>query len=249
MNKYLEKIAKEYSDERKSTNVGLGVGHFFTGGLATVAGSYVGTKPILNSIGKPGNVDKGTLRKVLKANKDLDVTFSSHKATKGTKYHHSEVIHSDMGPYFINKNHKDLGRGGLYKNYIHSGKAKNLDVIMHELGHAKAVKNGDYQLGSSKLPGHVMTGSGVGSLLLAHPATSGAAWVAPLASVVPMLRSEGLANKHAYNLIKTHGGKPMANKFLKGVAAKNMVGYASGAIANSAYLYGLHRLSKKIGDE
>ena len=79
MNKYLEKIAEEYSEDRYYANLRAAGAHFLTGGLAAMGGNYVGSRPILSSIHQKGNVDKGTLRKILRDNKDLEVTFISIK--------------------------------------------------------------------------------------------------------------------------------------------------------------------------
>lgn len=248
MNKYLEKIAKEYSDDRYNANRLAAAGHFFTGDAAAVAGNHLGIKPITKALGQTGSVDKSTLRKILKDNKDLDVTFSAHKAAKGTRYNASSLKIDGIGPYFMDRDNKNLSKGPLGKNYIHGAKTKNLDFIVHEIGHAKAISQGKYQMSAASASQHLGTGSLLGTAMLAHPATAGAAWVAPLAASAPGLYSEGLANHNGYKMIAKHGGKPMANRFLRGVAAKNMLGYASAGLANSAYLYGLHRLAKSSSE-
>lgn len=249
MNKYLLKLASfEDENDKDAVRAGLALTHFSTGiPVFTHSHNYIADRSI-NNLDKPsGNVDKRTIRRILKADKNLDVTFSRHKATKGTGWSPKDLNFS--GPAFIEKDNPGLGGKHLNKNYIHTKGLKNMDVLIHELGHLKATKSGKFQSNSHNLNIGSNGGSLVGSAMLLHPETSKYAWMAPLAGVAPVVYSEGVANHQGYKLLKQHGTKLMANRFLKGIAARNMIGYAGGAVTNSAYLYGLHRLGKHLNNE
>lgn len=250
LNKYLEKIAEDYSEDRYVGNAAgaavhaLGLGH-----LAVVGGTHLGTIPIIKDVqaGK-GNVNKSTLRKILKGNRDLDVTFSRFKATKGTYFDPNSLNFNSVSPSALPKDHPDIPKGMITKSYIYPGNSrnKNFDYIAHELGHIKAYKKGKYQQTNADFNKNQGIGSLAGSALLAHPATAKYAWTAPLLGSVPSLVSEGHANRYAYNMIKQHGGSSMANKFLRRSVTKNMLGYAAPGIANSALLYGMHKLTQQV---
>ena len=51
MNKFLEKIAEEYSEDRHTANQIAAGTHLFTGGLAAAVGNHFGIKPVMATVG------------------------------------------------------------------------------------------------------------------------------------------------------------------------------------------------------
>jgi len=139
----------------------------------------------------------------------------------------------------------------MKKNYINmkspftGKKVGNLDIALHELGHAKdfegkskfvnSLKQTSYRLSSRA---HKMgLGAMAGGLMLQNDKTKDYAWTAPIITAAPMLRGEAAANYHGYKMLKQHGTSAMKKKFLTGVAAKNMLSYGSGVAASALALH------------
>jgi len=245
MNKYLEKIAKNTEGERRSSlRQSLGGLNFFLPGtaIAGVAGSALVHKPIMSEVNRADfPIHKPTLKKILK-HENLNVTKSPNKAYKGAiNLDHMHEVAKIDSPLLLTK------QPGMSKHLVDMKGSKNMGVLAHELGHAKATNKGHYQTTNPK---HVVAGSTggeiVGNLMLLSPHTSGLAWTAPILGSAPNLVSEGVANYHGYDMLKRHGGKEMANKFLKRIASKNMLNYAGRGLGQAAYLYGMHKLFKHI---
>ena len=245
MNKYLEKIAKTTEEERQSSlRQSLGALNFFTPGTsaAGVTGAILAHKPIVSEVTRTDfPIHKPTLKKILK-HENLNVTKSPNKAYKGNiNPDHMNEVRKIESLLLLRR------QPGMSKHLVDMKGSKNMGVLAHELGHAKAINKGHYQTTNPK---HVVAGSMggeiVGNLMLLSPHTSGLAWTAPILGSAPDLVSEGVANYHGYDMLKRHGGKEMANKFLKRIASKNMLNYAGRGLGQAAYLYGMHKLFKHI---
>jgi hypothetical protein len=254
-NKYLTKIAE---NQEKSEGVGKRVGKALLSGtlLGPVAAgtpvAYLANRAghhLLNTeMNAKGNADLGTVKKFMKDNKlHNKVTFNNrehslHKSkmplmdrlrVQATEYHGFAAYHP---------NHS----GG--KAHITGVRGKNKDVLMHELGHAKdfnshsSVKRVGMHI--ARHPHSHAAFGAAGALMLSNDKTRD---YAPLASAVPgalMLREEAAANYHAFKGIKAHKGAHAGNKFLKGMARKNMINYGLSAAAPVAGMYA----AKKIMD-
>lgn len=224
--------------------------------------------PVMRTLDETPSLDKSTLRKILRDNKDLNTTFSTRKAFgkndkayanmfrgKGPAFFSEDLREFTAGVY--RKTGQDPGALGdkLHKDYIHmggtnpfsKGRVKNIDVALHELGYARDYANLGKLKGintgaltaSRLLPGNLMGGA-----MLQNDKTKDYAWTAPLITQAPTLRSEAAANYNGYNMIKKHGTKAMQNKFLR-LAGKNMLGYSGGAIAGAAVLHGINKIMNK----
>ncbi len=134
------------------------------------------------------------------------------------------------------------------KNYIHS-MLPNTDVQAHEMGHAVDYSKGNLamkrHLGSVGKLLHGAPSAAIGGALLGSEKTRDYAWMAPLVASAPVIREEFMANKHGYDLIKKHGGKP--GKFL-GLAAANLLGYAAAPAIASGALAGIN-IARRKGEE
>lgn len=270
-NRYLEKIAEKQKEgphpigSAIAGTLGAGFAAGTIGGIARAAGSM----PIVKSMHETPSMDRSTLRKILRDNKDLNTTFSPRKAFgKNDKAYRSSF--AGRGPAFFSeearqfahsmakKKYSDPGfiKDKLNRNYVHMGgidpssdrRIKNIDIALHELGHArdgihlgKKLKLVETKIRrvSNRVPG-----SFIGGAMLQNDNTKDYAWTAPLIKAAPTLRSEAAANYHGYNMIKKHGTKAMQNKFLR-IAGKNMLGYSGGALASAAVLHGINKLTNK----
>jgi hypothetical protein len=237
MNKYLEKIAAEAD---KGDGFWKRVGKdFVTGtaiGSAGLGVSHLANTSLDKDLGSKGVGRVDTLRKMKRDHK-LDITASSKKAfgmgrkAAGNKFDH-------YGPFYAHKGFKDIP-GGPSRNYIHTGGTKNVGILAHELGHAVSHKN--VGTTSRVIQGVSRRGGAAaglaGSVMLLNDKTKDKAWMAPAVVALPTLLEEGNANRHAYNAFKKHEGKHVANKFLKTIAAKNMVGYGAKTVGAAGALY------------
>ena len=140
--------------------------------------------------------------------------------------------------------YKDTSRP-YTKNYIHSV-FPNTDVQAHEMGHAVDYSKGNRAIKSGlSMAGRILHGTpaaAIGGALLGSENTRDYAWAAPLVGAAPVLREEFMANKHGYDLIKKHGGKP--GKFL-GLAAANLLGYAAVPSIAAGTLAGINHARRK----
>lgn len=269
-NRYLEKIAEKQKEGPHPIGSAI-AGTLGAGFASAVVGNAVqgaASMPIMKSMHETPGMDRSTLRKILRDNKDLNTTFSPRKAF-GKNEQAYRYSFRGRGPAFFSDDlrkfqagmmrnaGKDPGFIGdkLHKDYVHMGgtdtfsgkRIKNIDIALHELGHArdfsrlgklKGVNSGAL-IASKFMPGNL-----VGGAMLQSDKTKDYAWTAPLIKAAPTLRSEAAANYHGYNMIKKHGTKAMQNKFLR-IAGKNMLGYSGGALASAAVLHGINKLTNK----
>lgn len=249
MNKYLEKIAEETKSKKLNSLQKFGIG--YTGLIAGGAAGGVASQASLKSLGKDltskGSVDKATIKKILK-NENLDVTFSAAKS--GNR--RIESLGRFVGPFAMHKGMTE----GLTKNYIGrkigplgpnpDAKIKNLDTIVHELGHIKDFNSYKNIKSLATVRKFSNVGSSVGGLIgagmLTNDKTKDYAPIAPLVLNAPILHGEAAANYHGYKMLGRHGTKHMQNQFLKKLVTKNTINYLSMPATLGLGLYGAKKL-------
>lgn len=255
MNKYLEKIASkvEKNDHHVLKGLAGGAGAFVGG----VAASNASALPLIREIAQHHRFSQGALKKVMRDNKDLNVTFSPHKAMKRATQEHKDTFVKGLdkaGPHYASEDYMKQVGGG-HKAYVHnkySGReVKNHTVLMHELGHArdkailkaknsKAVKG----LGAAGLVArrlHLGTIAGTG--MLASEKYKDKAWIAPLVGSLHHIRSEAAANYHGHKIVSKHVPH-MKGKFGR-LAALNTLNALAMPITQSAILHHLgHKKDK-----
>ena len=256
---------------------GAGVG--IAGTLAGAATTDAVNRNVFKSIHTKGVVDRGTLKKVLK-HENLDTTFSPYRASGGNRALSTGLIveGKKSGPIYVNKHsvNEDLKRdhpnlnARMNKHFVNMkyspyhnphgwspgdnrSPVRNLDIAMHELGHAKDLNNRK-KLGflgikpglarSLNSPVAHLRGAAVGAALLSNKHTEDLAPVVPLALAVPALAPELRANYHAARMIARHGNKTMAAKYLANLGLKNTLSYGGMAFGTSAGLYAAKKLIK-----
>jgi hypothetical protein len=254
MNKYLEKIAANKEDEPKPIN---GWGKAGLGYLGASAGMFAAqpvsshfTKKVMHEMDhEHGISNHGTVRKFMRDN-----NFNRHNMTLNHRDHVRENL-GHLPPEYhalhqfhdspAELSHPDTGHHMLLGTRSKkTGKLRNMDVMMHELGHAKDFSTHGHLKQKAQLFGNRMGN---------HAALAGVAAMssektrdyAPLAAAVPgalVLRSEAMANYHAYHGIKAHKGAQAANKFLTHFVPKQMAGYVAGTMGPAAGLYGANKL-------
>jgi hypothetical protein len=254
MNKYLEKIAANMSEKDKHKPVGVG-SRLALGYLGAAAGMGVGgyavpllSKDIIHKMdNEHGISDHGTVRKFMRDN-----GMGKHNTTLNHRSHISKKL-----PWEIRDHHRNSDSPSEYTHPAtgehvvagmrnkQNGKLRNMDVAMHELGHAKdfsthvKIKNHLQRFGNTK-------GAAMGLVGVAAMGNEHTRHYAPLAAALPgaaILRAEGMANYHAYKGIKAHKGAKAANKFLTHTVSKQMLPYAAAAAVVPA---GLHAANKII---
>lgn len=264
-NKYLTKIAENLEEKKDphKVNVGKAVGGTFLGQLAAnipaiVGSHYVGQSLLTEGIKEQGAATKSTIKKTIRDN-NLNVTFSKNV--------HKNIDHNFKGPkdimfhpdavgnlrYLIGPHYVHLEDQGYKKNQIYGGgrNAKNLDVAMHELGHAMDFQKHGPLKRKALMAGHEFTQGKFGLATLAATSamntddrTAPYAVLVPTAAYAPELRSELVANINAYKSIKKYQGRQAANKALK-TLGKSFGSYgfkAAGPIVGTALAsHYLHR--------
>jgi len=261
-NVYLTKISADKSKKKDTSEFhpGKALGATVAGGIAGIpfalGGRKVGRDLLHNISTSKGESDLGTLKKMMRDNK-LNTTFNHRthaeesilpkKGASGYDFARLNIDaakHGGLGPVYL---HSTMFGGK--KNFIggvksHGKSTVNKDTIMHELGHAKDLKN----FGKAKLVSGVV-GNKLGPLAtmaaLSHDKTRDYAVPIAAVSVLPTLRNEAAANYHAYKGIEAHKGVGSANKFLKRVVSKNMGNYGLMAAGTVASTYA----AKKIMDK
>lgn len=291
MNRYLEKIAKEYLVRTEEDNpdvgnkIGTGIGTAVVAGAVNKKISPLLQNPIMKYLNnKDGQIPHEVLEK-MKADvlprTNTTMRLSEVGGTPafrnminlmgaGSPFYADKegLVTSQKRMHFLSKATKPLaklvkaigfdvpvydnefktGSKPFTKNYLHFDH-HNTDVIAHELGHAVDMNTGPakfkkalYSAGA-RLSG--LPSAAIGGAMLTNEKTRDYAWMAPVVASMPTLHSEAMANKHAYNLIKKHGGNP--KKFL-GLAAANMLGYAAKPLLTGGTIAGINHLRRK-GEE
>lgn len=212
-------------------------------GVGGTVGSMVAGESSMGLVNKPGATTKGTVRRFLKDNPQLGVTFSPHKQNKGLKGV-SDVWHlvgiprkfkkDKSNPYYF----PTKAFGAKY-NYINSP-VRNLDVAMHELGHAKDLaRRSKLGLIAPNLIAPI-AGTAWTYKMLQNEDTVKYAPAGAIVGMAPTLLAEAQANRHGYNAIKKYQGKASANKFLKKIVTRNTGSYWAipAALGAGSYLAG-----------
>lgn len=265
MNKYLEKIAEETKKDKKK-NMGVLAGGVVGLGstVASMEGARLAQKPIINALDETPTIDRATWKKIIRSNKDLNVTTSVHGAFKDSgpsnaKRDEYRSASGSAGPHYFDKDvAKRFGFGDLKKSVIRmrhpftGGNVKNTDVGLHELGHAadyrrssKPVRMAKVYSGiASKLVSTTGAGHLAGGVMLGGEKTKDKAWMAPLIAAAPMVESEAAANYHGYKMLKPHGTAAMKSSF-RTLAAKNMLGYMTHPTLGAGSLYLANKLFNK----
>lgn len=271
MNKYLEKIAESFTDKQMGAAT---IGTIGGVGAMGVAGHHA-TKPLIKQMRSKGPMTKQELRRVLRHNKDVNVTFSAHKAfgDKATAEHFKNMM-SRHGPFYagdeIRQRMHSFGVGGgkmyhkpMKKGFVNmkdfGGKksVKDLTVALHEMGHAKDFHSGGNKyISALKRTGHGastlahQSGLGIlaGGVMSLNDKTKDYAWAAPVVAAAPLLRSEAAANYHGYQMSKNHISKASRNHFLR-TAGKNMLGYGAPVAAGAGVIYAANKLMHRKDDK
>jgi hypothetical protein len=269
MNKYLKQIVKT-AESFKDRHIGAAAVGTIGGVYAGMAVSGPANGPISKAMHRDGPMTHGELRKVLKANKDLNTTFSVHRAFKGSPEaaHHVKSHLGKAGPFFagdeirqIFSHDPDKGKyfsKPMHKNFVNmklpggKGNVKDLTIALHELGHAKDFNTGSKLLRRAKNISHMGSsfahksglGVAIGGAMSLSDKTKDYAWTAPVVAAAPLLRSEAAANYHGYQMSKNHISKASRNSFLR-LAGKNMLGYGAPVAAAAGAIYGANKLFNK----
>lgn len=247
-NKYLEKVAetkKKESNWQLDKALPVIIGGTVAGHLVGATGAY-STLKTMKAVDSPhSEADIGTIKKMVRDNK-LDVSFN-------TRTHNINKVYSDTSTSIngaLHEQHRKAikgmvhpafvpGFGKVQKSFIAGVKSykgtANKDVIMHELGHAKDFsKHKNLKVGTL----HAGRLGGLASkLALTNKKTEKYSIPIAVASTLPTLRSEGMANYHAYKGIQAHKGSASANRFLKRLVPHQMAGYAGTALGTVAGAY------------
>lgn len=208
-------------------------------GLAGMLGSRVAGESLLGKLKQKGVTTKSTVKKFMKENPQMDVTFSPHKANKGLGIFGPRAHKDPLNPYYA-----PLKAFGGKKNFINSP-VKNLDVAMHELGHAKDMA------GKSKMRMLVprilapVAGTALTYKMLQNEDTAKYAPAGAILGASPTLLAEAQANRHAYNAILKHQGKGAARKFLKSIVSRNTASYWAVPLAVAAGTYAAGKMMHK----
>ena len=228
--------------------------------VGTAAGGLAATligREFMNSINNKNEYvgRRSTVERFMRDNKDMNVTLDRAEALREANKIKSptlrrvvvKTISENRTPYYFPM--KSLGAG---KNFISDH--PNPGVTMHELGHAKDLKNS-----SAARQGLARLGALVGGGYLMHKGFTeeDKEYMVPLGTITtmsPTLRAEATANYHGYQGLKKYEGSESANKFLKKIVSRNTASYWSvplvaGAIGYLGAKYHNHRLkdSKKNG--
>lgn len=256
MNKYLEKLAASNDSTENTRPLGkslLGI----VGGL-TAANLSKGiilpevSRKITGAITDPhSSSDLGTIKKMIRDNK-LNVSFntrphalnknlSPNNKMKAMVQMHSQHGHANPAyiPSALHAKSKDYIVGSRHYNNV-----VNKDVIMHELGHAK-----DFSKHRGFKTGGILGGralNGLAPLLLTNDKTKDYAVPVAIAAQIPTIRSEAMANKHAYKGIQAHKGTPAARSFAKRLLPSQMGGYLAGAALSVGGVYAANKLIDKL---
>lgn len=260
MNKYLEKIAEKLEktaakDDNKPVNLPGRVGLGYLGATAGMIGSSAVVPHLQKSIihemnHEHGISNHGTVRKFMRDN-----GMNRHNMTLNHRPHVSKQVGQELGHDYeaLHKyhdspaeiTHPETGKHVLVgtRNKA-TGKLRNMDVMMHELGHAKdfnthtSLKNKLQRFGNTKANEMALAG-------VAAMSNEKTRHYAPAVAAVPgalVLRSEAMANYHAYKGIKAHKGAAEARKFLTRTVPKQMLPYAVAAGGAAAGLHGANKL-------
>jgi len=250
MNKYLEKIAED-DEEKKPVNAFGKLGIGYLGASLGLGASVVTNKPLTRDIihqsnNEHGISDHGTVKKFMRDN-----NFNKHNMTLNHRMHITKKLPESF--QYLHQNHHSpaeltdphTGRHILLgMRDKKTGKLRNLDVAMHELGHAKDFRTHTELKHKAQIIGNTK-GNHAAMLGVAAMSNEDTRHYAPLVAAVPgaiVLRSEAAANYHAYHGIKAHKGAKAANKFLTRMVPKQMAGYVAGTLGPAAGLYGANKL-------
>lgn len=237
MNKYLEKIAKYSSEEDlkpRSVVAKSMAGAMLSGIVGTAAIGTLGNIPMYREIKSSGK-KYGISNQTIKAFNEKHGLNVQHAQGFDQFFHQGGPA---VAPAYLKG--EPLTEHAInskkWKNFVLYGKhhTDNNGIWMHELGHAKDLSENTGRkmkmLALGRTAGGPLPTMLLGAALGANEKTEDYAPAASLLAV-PTLHAEHRANMAAYHHLKDVKGAKTAGRFLRGIASKNMLGYAANTLA------------------